>query len=266
MKNIIFLLFSLLFFNSAFCQEYEDLFLKMDSIAEKSPASYAFRIFSMLNYEYNHSSEIVVKDKTEIIATFKLNNENKFEIVFIDNNNKDLESSINNWLKKAPQLPIKKFDKKFPKLEFISVKFDLKKTDYKAFTFEDIIKRKNENTDNSKSLIELDLYPSFGKQKKKYSNKEDALKNLNKAIEKMIVKNFTYPPFAAERNIQGKTLINFIINKEGEIRTMVSCYSHPVLQLQGISIVSKFSKFNPGKKDGENVNVRYSLPLTFRLQ
>ena len=69
-----------------------------------------------------------------------------------------------------------------------------------------------------------------------------------------------------ENDIQGRTITNFVINKEGEIRTIIVYFSHPVLQNQALKISVFLPTFNPGIKEGKPVSVNYQFPLTFRLQ
>lgn len=265
MKNIFFI-FLLLVSNCVTAQEYKGLFAEIDSISQTSPSVYLGRILSMLNYEYNHSTFKKTDKSKDIIITLKTTEEKKLKIVYIDSKNLELEEAINQWLTKTPPIPIDKFKDLPTEFNFVSLKFVLKTIDYKGLTFDELIELKNSKDENSNSLNEIDIYPSYGKKKDKYSNKEKASKNLDKFISDFIKKEFKYPDYAAENNIQGKTIINFIINKEGDVKTIYSYCSHPILQLQGIDIIKKLPKFNPGFQNGKPVNVRYALPLTFKLK
>lgn len=263
MKKIIFLL-SVIFSTYGQTQEYPELYEKMDSIAEKSVFSYIYRILHMCNFEYNQLDNVLVKDEREILVTMKLDSLGKFKVLQINDANREIANNINEWLLKAPALPLKKF-KDTDKLAYFSMKFDLTKKMYEKVDYNEIIAIRNDNTD-VKQISELDIYPSYGNKPEKFTTKEKSKYNLNQHIGKFIKKSFKYPEFALENNIQGRVQTAFIINKEGKIRTIISCQAHPVLQQAALHVVSSFPTFNPGIKDNKPVNVGYVFPLNFKLQ
>ena len=63
----------------------------------------------------------------------------------------------------------------------------------------------------------------------------------------------------------GKTFVFFLIEKDGIIERILSYNSHPIFQHEGIRIIKKLPKLNPGFIDEKPVWVIYSLPLTFKL-
>lgn len=82
-----------------------------------------------------------------------------------------------------------------------------------------------------------------------------------------ISKNIRYPVVAEENGIQGRVLVSFIIEKDGSLTDFVIEKSvDPSLDKEAIRLVRSMPKWNPGKKDGQSVNVKYTLPITFRLQ
>ena len=81
-----------------------------------------------------------------------------------------------------------------------------------------------------------------------------------------ISKNIRYPVVAEENGIQGRVLVSFIIEKDGSLTDFVIEKSvDPSLDKEAIRLVRSMPKWNPGKKDGQSVNVKYTLPITFRL-
>ena len=81
-----------------------------------------------------------------------------------------------------------------------------------------------------------------------------------------ISKNIRYPVVAEENGIQGRVLVSFIIEKDGSLTDFVIEKSvDPSLDKEAIRLVRSMPKWNPGKKDGQYVNVKYTLPITFRL-
>lgn len=80
-----------------------------------------------------------------------------------------------------------------------------------------------------------------------------------------IKRNFKYPEEAFEKSIQGRVLINFVINKEGNIDNIITRdpYKGELLSKEAKRIIKKLPKFIPGKNNGELVNVRYGIPINF---
>lgn len=92
--------------------------------------------------------------------------------------------------------------------------------------------------------------------------------SLHEYINQHIKKNFMYPDFAIEHNIQGRVLITYVINKEGYIEKISADGPENglVLEEEAIRIFSKLPKFTPAKCDNEPISVRHVIPITFRLE
>ena len=82
-----------------------------------------------------------------------------------------------------------------------------------------------------------------------------------------IRKNLKYPESSYDRGIQGRVLVHFIIDKEGNVDKMkiVSPYKGEELGKEAERIMKKLPKFIPGKHSGTPVTVKYGLPITFRI-
>ena len=80
-------------------------------------------------------------------------------------------------------------------------------------------------------------------------------------------KNIKYPVIAQENGIQGKVILGFVVTKSGAISDVTVLRSlDPSCDKEAIRVVKLLPKWIPGKQNGENVNVRYTLPVVFRLQ
>lgn len=80
-------------------------------------------------------------------------------------------------------------------------------------------------------------------------------------------KNLRYPASAQESNIQGRVVCQFVVNKDGSIvEPKVIKSVDPALDKEAIRVVSSMPKWSPGKQRGKAVRVRFTLPVTFRLQ
>lgn len=80
-------------------------------------------------------------------------------------------------------------------------------------------------------------------------------------------KNIKYPVIAQENGIQGKVILGFVVTKSGAISDVTVMRSlDPSCDKEAIRVVKLLPKWIPGKQNGENVNVRYTLPVVFKLQ
>lgn len=79
-------------------------------------------------------------------------------------------------------------------------------------------------------------------------------------------KKIKYPEVARKAGIEGRVVVQFIVNEDGEvedpkvIRGIGGGCDEEALR------VVKEAKFKPGRQRGEPVRVRYSLPIVFKLQ
>ena len=79
--------------------------------------------------------------------------------------------------------------------------------------------------------------------------------------------NIKYPKESAEKGIEGRVIVSFIVRSTGEITDIKVARSvDPLLDQEAIRVIGSMPKWIPGKQGGEAVNVRYTMPLTFRLQ
>jgi protein TonB len=89
----------------------------------------------------------------------------------------------------------------------------------------------------------------------------------DKALMQYLQKNLKYPAQAQENNIQGRVMVQFVVNKDGSIvEPKIIRPVDPSLDKEAIRVVSSMPKWTPGKQRGKNVRVRFTLPVTFRLQ
>jgi protein TonB len=83
---------------------------------------------------------------------------------------------------------------------------------------------------------------------------------------KFLAVNTQYPEAAKTEKIQGKVIIRFIVNTEGDTEGMsVLKGVHPLLDAEAVRVVGMLSGFQPGKQGGKAVPVWYMVPITFAL-
>lgn len=84
---------------------------------------------------------------------------------------------------------------------------------------------------------------------------------------KFLNKNIKYPAAAQEKGVQGRVIIQFVITKEGDIvNPNVVRGVDPTLDAEALRVIKMMPKWKPGKQRGQAVNVKYTVPVTFRLQ
>lgn len=79
--------------------------------------------------------------------------------------------------------------------------------------------------------------------------------------------NIKYPVIAAENGIEGRVIVQFVVSKSGSISNVnVVRGVDPSLDKEAVRVVSNMPNWTPGKQNGTTVNVRFTLPVTFKLQ
>ena len=63
-----------------------------------------------------------------------------------------------------------------------------------------------------------------------------------------------------------KIFVLFKIDKEGNVSDVKARAPHKVLQEEAIRVIKMLPKMLPGKQDGKAVNVKYSLPIAFKIE
>ncbi len=81
-----------------------------------------------------------------------------------------------------------------------------------------------------------------------------------------IVRNLRYPKDAVKKKLQGKVLVQFVIDEKGKVRNIRIIDSpHPIFNEEAIRAVELLRNFKPGKFQGEPIKVQYTLPINFQL-
>ena len=83
---------------------------------------------------------------------------------------------------------------------------------------------------------------------------------------KFLGKNVKYPVEAQENGIQGRVIVSFVVTDEGDIQDPVVVKGvDPLLDAEAVRVISMMPKWKPGKQRGKAVNVKFTLPVCFRL-
>ena len=84
---------------------------------------------------------------------------------------------------------------------------------------------------------------------------------------KFLAKNIKYPVAAQQAKIEGRVIVQFVVERDGSISDIHTVRSvSPELDAEAIRVVSLMPKWKPGKQRGKAVAVKYTMPIMFRLQ
>jgi TonB family protein len=99
----------------------------------------------------------------------------------------------------------------------------------------------------------------------KVSKEAEYVGGMSKLIE-LIQKNLTYPENEMENGLEGKVVVEFVVNQQGQV------IKHHVIQSAGapfdreaLRVARKISNFTPAMCDNEPIQSLYHLPITFTL-
>ncbi len=84
---------------------------------------------------------------------------------------------------------------------------------------------------------------------------------------KYLMQNIQYPYNAAKNDIEGRVVLQFVIEKDGHIGEVKVVRSvDEELDAEAVRVVKSMPNFTPGYQDGKPVAVWYTLPVMFKLQ
>lgn len=133
---------------------------------------------------------------------------------------------------------------------------------------------KSDTLRNSPFVCELEQQPTFpGGQE---------------ALLKFLKKNVQYPQLAEDYDVEGRVIMTFIVDKDGTL-TGISAHDCKIERFnttkfsqeteakqkqlkeqfallfakEGARVIRKMPKWTPGQRNGENVRVKYDLPIRF---
>lgn len=79
--------------------------------------------------------------------------------------------------------------------------------------------------------------------------------------------NLKYPVIAAENGVQGRVVVQFVVEKDGSVTDVHAVKKvDPSLDKEAERVVKSMPKWIPGKQNGSAVRVKYTVPVTFKLQ
>ena len=122
-------------------------------------------------------------------------------------------------------------------------------------------------TSDDVEVVVVDMYPE--------THDSDAFDVVEKmpeypggieAFMKFLSENVRYPEAASKAGIQGRVLVNFIVEKDGSISNIhVIQNVNEYLDAEAVRVVGAMPKWTPGMHEGKAVRVKYTVPISFRL-
>ena len=87
-------------------------------------------------------------------------------------------------------------------------------------------------------------------------------------IRKHIYNKFRYPEFAMDHELQGRVMVHFIIDKEGnpQIKEANGPKNGLILEEEAIRIIKSLPTAIPATCDGKPINIMYAIPINFQMQ
>lgn len=95
----------------------------------------------------------------------------------------------------------------------------------------------------------------------------EQMPEFNGELFEYIAKNIKYPSEAKEKKIEGKVIVEFIVEKDGSISNakIVKKAGHGFDE-ETLRVINAMPNWKPGRQNGKPVRVSYTLPIRFSLQ
>ena len=81
-----------------------------------------------------------------------------------------------------------------------------------------------------------------------------------------IYSNIKYPEAARDAGVEGTAVVSFVVGRDGElVNARIARSLSPETDVEVLRIVNEMPAWEPGKQAGQDVQVRYNLPIKFKL-
>lgn len=115
--------------------------------------------------------------------------------------------------------------------------------------------------------IKIETFPVWSGCEK---NEQYTLPELcfNAKIAEHIRKNLNYPPQAVENEVQGRVYVSFIISYEGNVTDVKIVGDKKLgygIEEEAIRVVKLIPNMSPATSNGRAVNMKYTIPIFFKL-
>ena len=91
-------------------------------------------------------------------------------------------------------------------------------------------------------------------------------KEAEEGFREYVSRKTVYPMAALLNGIQGTVLVEFAINTQGKVvDAKVVLNAHPLLDARALRVINSSPKWTPGMVRGKKVKVKYTFPVSFRM-
>jgi protein TonB len=109
-------------------------------------------------------------------------------------------------------------------------------------------------------IVETQVFQSFEIQE------QPSFEGGEAGLMRYITDNIQYPQEAIENGIKGIVYIRFVVKSSGEVGEVQLLRSvDDLLDKEALRVVKSLPKWNPGKQNGNAVNVWFTIPINFKL-
>ena len=116
-------------------------------------------------------------------------------------------------------------------------------------------------------VVVAEVMPRFPGCEDMDGTKEEKMKCAEEKLLEFVYANTKYPTIARETGIEGRAILQFVVDQSGNITK-----ANIVRDLPGgcgdeaLRVVNKMPKWIPGRQRGRPVSVLYTLPVVFKLR
>lgn len=86
------------------------------------------------------------------------------------------------------------------------------------------------------------------------------------AWQRYLIKSLRYPQEAQDNEIQGTVVVQFIVDKEGNVSDVEAISGANELREEAVRVIKKSGKWTPAVQNGRQVKSYKKQPITFRLE
>ena len=118
------------------------------------------------------------------------------------------------------------------------------------------------------ATLVLGINMAYGQEKKVYDVVEQMphFPGGDAALMQFLRENIKYPETAEKHGIQGRVICTFVVEDDGSVTNVQILRSvDDLLDKEAVRMIQAMPKWVPGKQNGEPVFVKYTLPITFKL-
>ena len=117
---------------------------------------------------------------------------------------------------------------------------------------------KQDNCRAENEVCQQDAIYRSVQQPPEYPGGQDALMDF-------LAQEIQYPKAAIERNVQGKVVVAFVVEKDGSVSNVKVVRSvDPDLDAEAVRVCKTLAGFKPGRQNDQIVRVWYTLPISIK--